>query len=392
MGNAHSHAYYSIPSTYPEAGISPKLICVVDEDAAVAEAARDRWGYERCSTDWSSVVLDDRIDVIDITTPNNAHLEIALAAAGAGKHVYCEKPVGRSGEETLRIAGAVSRAGVMSFTGFNYRWMPALQQARQLILDGRLGEITHFRSVFLTDWGASSNARFSWRFDRAVAGWGVLGDLGSHIVDTAQFLVGPIDEVCGTGATFITDRPTVAPTEESRVRGASVFAGIEIAQTAARSRVTNEDYIAGLVKFQRGARGTLEGSRVTVGPKSRFFLELHGTRGAFSWDLERMNEFEVCLDTEDGTNQGYRRVVTGPDHPDFGSFSPGAGAGIAFRDSQTIEAFHFLRGITTGVTSEPSLETAARVAAVLEALERSSKEGRWQRVDIPDFLHGGEEI
>src|SRR3954454_15171169 len=155
MGHTHSHAYTAIQSTFPAASFVPELVCVVDEDAAVAEAARDRWGYKTWSTEWAALLDDERVDVVDITAPNAVHAEIAVAAAAAGKHVYCEKPVGRSLDETLRVAEASSRAGVMSFVGFNYRWMPAVQHASRLVAEGRLGPITHFRSAFLTDWGAS---------------------------------------------------------------------------------------------------------------------------------------------------------------------------------------------------------------------------------------------
>jgi predicted dehydrogenase len=379
MGNVHSHAYRSIPSCFGEAGLEPVLVRVVDEEAAVARAAQERWGYADCDTDWRSVVADPAVDVVDVTAPNDVHLEVALAAVAAGKHVYCEKPVGRSLEETARIAEAARAAGVTTFTGFNYRWMPALQHARRLVEDGRLGALTHFRSVFLTDWGASAQARFSWRFDRASAGWGALGDVASHVVDTAEVLVGPIDEVIGAGEIFVPERP--APVAASTA-GTSVFG--ELADPGAeRVAVTNEDYFAALLRFRNGARGTLEASRAVAGPRSRFRLELHGTDGAFAWDLERMNEFELYLSGDERVNAGYRRVVVGPEHPDFAAFSPGAGAGIAFQDSKTIEALRFLEAVASGVPREPSFATALRVASVLDALERSWQTGAWQSVEVP---------
>jgi predicted dehydrogenase len=379
MGNAHSYAYRSIPSFFTDSGIRPRLVCVVDKDEAVANAAQHRWAYERSGTDWATLLEDDSIDIVDITAPNAFHHGLALQAAAAGKHVYCEKPVGRSLAETREMAEAVARAGLMSYTGFNYRWMPPLQHASQLIAEGRLGTLTHLRSSFLTDWGASPNARFSWRFDRDQAGWGVLGDIVSHIVDTAEFLAGPLAEVAGSSDTFIRERPAAHPPDAHRVSGSSVFDENEDAD-APRVEVTNEDYFAALLLFGCGARGTLEASRAAVGTKCRFRIEIHGTEGAFAWDLERMNEFEVCFGSDEKANGGFRRVIAGPEHPGFRAFSPGAGAGLAFQDSKTIEAFHFLDGVARGVAAEPSFATAVRVAEVLDALERSALEQRWENV------------
>jgi predicted dehydrogenase len=365
---------------FSESEIAPRLVRVADTDIGVAEQARRRWDYEESSADWRTVIEDPSVDVVDITTPNDAHLEIALAAAEAGKHVYCEKPVGRTLSETVAIAEAVDRADVRSYTGFNYRWMPPLQHARRLIAEGRLGTVTHFRSTFLTDWGASRNARLSWRFDREQAGWGVLGDIVSHIVDTAEFLVGPLAEVAGTSATFIVDRPAAPPPDGHRLAGASVFDEEQDAN-APRVPVTNEDYFSALLRFADGARGTIEASRVAVATKCRFRIEIQGSEGAFAWDLERMNEFDVCLGADDRANGGYTRVIAGPEHPGFRAFSPGAGAGLAFQDSKTIEAFHFLEALAEGVEVEPSFATALRVAHVLDALERSASGRTWETVE-----------
>jgi predicted dehydrogenase len=326
-------------------------------------------------------VADRDVDLVDICTPNNLHCEIAVAASKAGKHVYCEKPLGRSIQEAREMAAAISTAGVDSLVGYNYRWMPALQHASSLVKDGRLGEVTHFRSVFHTDWGANPLAPFSWRFDREQAGWGALGDMASHVVDTAQSLLGPIASVIGMAATIVDRRPVAAQTDEAAARGASVF---QVAEAGSHEwqAVTNEDYIAALVNFASGSRGTIEVSRAIHGPRSRFLIELHGTRGAFTWDLERMNEYELYLQDDQPLEIGYRRVLVGPGHPDHALFSPGAGVGIAFEDSKTIEAYQLWKALSNGYSPQPSFAIGLQVAEVLTAIATSFETRTWH--DIPE--------
>jgi predicted dehydrogenase len=380
MGNVHSRAYARLFSLDPRSALRPRLVHVADAEPDVVSFLQLRWGWERGSADWRSVVDDPEVDLVDICAPNDLHCEIAAAAADAGKHVYCEKPLGRSVAETRRMAEAVRRAGVKSLVGYNYRWMPALQHARALVAEGRLGEITHFRSVFHTDWGASRDAPFSWRFDRDRSGWGALGDMASHVVDTAEALVGPIAGVTGTAATFVDRRPLVQRTRNAAERGASVFGAVEAGTAATWEPVTNEDYVAALVTFAAGARGTIEVSRAINGPRSRFTVELHGTSGSFSWDLERMNEYELWLEDDLQLERGYRRVLVGPEHPDQALFSPGAGVGIAFEDSKAIEVYRLLKALAEGRPPQPDFSVGLRVAEVLDCIAESFQSGSW--VDV----------
>ena len=380
MGNVHSRSYTRLTQLDPDLPLRPRLVHAADSDPRVVAALQSRWGWERASTEWRTVVDDPDVEVIDICAPNHLHCELALAAASVGKHVYCEKPLGRSLIEAQRMAQAVTEAGVQSLVGFNYRWMPALQHARSLVDEGRLGTVTHFRSVFHTDWGASPAAPFSWRFDRDQAGWGALGDMGSHVVDTAEVLLGSIASVTCTAATFVDRRPVVRFTSDATTRGASVFGAVDADPTTVTQEVSNEDYVAALIKFASGTRGTVEISRAINGPRSRFAIELNGTDGSFSWDLERMNEFQVWLRDELPSEQGYRRVLVGPEHPDHALFSPGAGVGIAFEDSKAIEAYRFLTALSSNTPATPDFSGGLRVAEVLAGMEESFHTSTWRDV------------
>lgn len=378
MGNVHSRGYREVPTLMPPLGAEVRLAHVADEAEQVAEAARARWGYERASTDWRVLTEDPRVDVVDVTGPNHLHREVIEAAANAGKTVYCEKPGGLSLADITAAAEAVRRAGAKSFTGYNYRWLPALRHARDLIAEEKLGMITHFRAQFLTSWGLDPHAPYSWRFDRERAGWGVLGDLGGHVIDTAEFLLGPISDVVGIGETFVPRRPAPLPPGSSE--GISVFSAA--ADSERLFDVTNEDYFSALVRFECGALGTIELSRTVAGPKNPFRVGLNGTTGAFSWDLERLNEFELYrlpssrVDADDG----FCRVLTNPHHPGYGLFSPAPGLGPSFADSKTAEIYSFLSALVRGEQIEPTIASSLRVATVLDALHRSWETGNWQRV------------
>lgn len=354
MGNEHSQAYRRIPETWPEADFKPVLVHVADNVPAVAEASARRWEYARSSTDWRAVIDDPAVDVVDITGPNGLHREVALAAAAAGKHVGCEKPLGRTAAEAAEIAAAVARAGVRSNCNFQYRHNPAIQYLHHLLAAGRLGQITHLRAAFLTDFGWTPDGPFAWRFDSEIAGWGALGDIGTHTVDMLELLAGPIQEVVGTTATLVAEHEHHA--------------------------VTNEDYASALVRFTNGALGTFEVSRASAGPKDAFRVGGHGERGAFDWDSERMNEVQVFEMSGDEAADGYRRLVMGPSHPWYGRFCPGAGSGLAWHDMTVISMYQFLRGVAGGEPTETDFERASHVAAVIDAIQSSHTTRAWTAV------------
>jgi predicted dehydrogenase len=298
MGNEHSQAYRRIPEVWPEAGLTPVLTHIADTVPSIAESNARRWGYTRWSSDWRSVIEDPDVDIVDITGPNAIHCEVALAAAAAGKHVACEKPLGRSAAEAAAMAEATHTAGVLSNCNFEYRHNPAVQHARNLATSGKLGQITHARGLYLCDYGRSPKGPFSWRFDREVAGWGALGDIGSHSVDMLEMVLGQVSEVVAVGATFVPFRVAAHFTDDQRLSGGTLFARAN-ATDRELTAVTNEDYTSALLRFDSGAIGTLEVSRASAGPKDSLRMAAHGSSGAFEWDSERMNEIQVYLSPED---------------------------------------------------------------------------------------------
>jgi predicted dehydrogenase len=373
MGNAHAQAYRQVPRMWPEAGIDPRLIAVADTELRAAQATAERWGFNRSTADWRDVVSDPSVDIVDITGPNSIHAEVAIAAARAGKHVACEKPLGRTLDEAKAIASEVRRAGVISQVGFNYRLVPAVQFCRNLIDAGRLGRVLHIQVSFLSDFGRDPEAPFSWRYDSAAAGVGSMSDLGSHVVEMAEGLGGTIAEVAATQACFVTSRPEGSATTSHFERASG-------GTDRKRLPVTTDDAFVASVRFASGALGVLDASRVVAGPKSSFVFGVYGSEGAARWDLERMNEIDLYLPDSEESSSGFRRVVSGPTHPDFGRFSPGPGVGLGWQDLKTIEAFRLLRAISGGEPTDADASRGVRVAAVVDAIRGASNTQAWVSV------------
>jgi predicted dehydrogenase len=371
MGEVHSTSYRRVPIHFPECEGIAGLVIAADEVQDRAIAAAERLGYREWTTDWRDVLDHPDVDAVSITAPNFVHREMAVAAAEAGKHFWGEKPLGRTPAETAEIAAAAERAGVRTIVGLNYRHPPAVQHAQRLIADGVLGEVNHFRMQFVASYSANPHGALSWRFSRALSGAGILADLGSHAVDLAQFLLGPIVRVTATSAILIPRRPKVAMGEGTH------FSVVDDA--AEYGDVENEDWVAALVEFASGVKGTIELSRVIVGAEARYVFEANGTRGAVAWDFERMNELQVHLPLENG-EAGTARVVMGPSHPDFARFQPGPGIGMGYDDLKVIEAYRFLQSIADGRQREPGVQEILAAAQVLDAMERSFASGVWEDV------------
>ena len=371
MGMAHSRSYRQIPHRFQDSGIQPRLVICADEVETRASQAESLFGFERFTTDWQQVISDSEVEVVNITAPNFMHLEIVRAAAVAGKHIFCEKPVGRNPQETTDIEEAAREAGVLSFVGYNYRWAPLVQYASELIQQGRLGELTHYRGRFFPGYANNPNAVLSWRFQREFAGLGTLGDLMSHVVDMAHLIAGPIKRVVGNRETFITQRPLATPGEGTH---------FSVGADGPMSDVTNEDYAGALAQFANGAHGSLEACRIISGPKCQMAFEVNGTQGALSWDFERMNELHVYLPDDDGSHDGYTRIVGGPDHPFHARFNPGPGIGLGYEDLKVIELHQFLKSVVDGVQGVPGFTEALAVARVQAAIERSWETECWQDV------------
>lgn len=369
MGRVHSAAYRRLRDHFPDCPGVARLVVAADEDPARAREAVDRLGYERATGDWHQVVADPEVEAVSITVPNRLHREVAVAVAEAGKHLWVEKPVGRFPSETADVASAVERAGVRSLVGFNYRHAPAVRHARDLIRSGALGTVDHFRSQWIAAYAADPRSVLSWRFLREEAGLGILGDLGSHAVDLAQCLLGPIASVTARTETIVKERPLPSGTGTH----------FTLSDGGERAPVENEDAVWGIVRFESGLTGTIEASRVAVGPQARYAFEVHGSRGALAWDFERMNELFLFRTADDG-DAGYARVLMGPRHEPFGRFQPGPGLPMGYDDLKVIEAALFLESVVDGVQREPGVREALAAARVVAALERSATSGAWEPV------------
>jgi predicted dehydrogenase len=359
IARCHAYAYRVLPMVFPEASAYPEMHLICDQTQALAEAAAQRFGFAKATGDWRHLVSDPEIDVVDICVPSNLHKPIALAAIAAGKHVYCEKPVGLGGSEAQEIAAAAAKAGRRSLVGFTYLRHPVLGLARQLIEEGAIGTITHFRGQHNEDYLCDPTSPFTWRCDPAIGGEaGALGDLGAHIISLARALCGEIVSVNASRRTVIQQRPTQVSGSEMRAVG-------------------NDDITQMLVSFASGASGYLEASRIATGSKMNIGFEITGTEGALRFDGERINELQV-FDRRSGLRQaGFRTILANPEHPPYGNFIPAPGHGLGFNDLKVIEVKELMDAVITGRSAGPDLMEAARIGAVMDTAIRSSKGGGW---------------
>ena len=376
MGATHSRAYRQLQTRFDQSDLEPRLVVCADNVEARAREGQRKFGFEKYVTDWRQGLDDADVEAVNITAPNHLHVTLAQAAAEAGKHIFCEKPVGRSPSETAAIEHAARKAGVMTFVGYCYRWAPLVQYALSLIEQGRLGELTHYRGRYFAGYGSDPNSVLSWRFKRQEAGMGSLADLMSHVLDMAQMLAGPLNRVVAAQNTFITHRPLATPGEGTH---------FSTRQGGPQGDVTNEDYVALLGQFANGARGTFEACRVIVGPENEMTFEIHGTKGSIRWDLQRMNELELCLPGEHEGRSGYMRIYSGPQHPFHANFNPGNAVGLGYEDLLTIEMHQFLTSIAEDKQCPPGFTEALTVAKVQAAAMRSWQSGCWQPVTQIDI-------
>jgi predicted dehydrogenase len=328
------------------------------------EAAARKYGWERASTDWRDVVASDDVQLVDVCTPGDTHAEIALAALAAGKHVLCEKPLANTVAEAEEMAAAATAAaarGVRSMVAFNYRRVPALAYARKLIEEGRLGTVRHVRAVYLQDWLSDENAPMAWRLRKDKAGSGALGDLGAHIVDATQYLLGDLlTGVCAMTTTFVHKRPSEQGMEDVTVDDAALFLG----------------------RFAGGAVASYEATRYALGRKNAMRVEINGSRASLAFDFESMNELSF-FDGADGDGAGFRRIlVTEPTHPYVGAWWP-PGHLLGYEHTFTHEVVDLIRAIADGADPMPSFVDGLQVQRVLDAVERSADKGSvW--TDIPE--------
>jgi predicted dehydrogenase len=371
MGRVHTQAYARVPHHYPQLGLRPRLVTVADEVPGRAEEAAAQFGFATATRDWREIAGDPRVQAVSITAPNFLHREIGVAMAEAGKHIWIEKPVGLGTADARAVAEAVAKAGVQGTVGFNYRNAPAVEAARELIASGALGRITHVRIRLFSDYAAHPEGALTWRYEQQRGGHGVLGDLASHGVDLARFLLGDIASLTADTAVFIPERarPTGATAGHARATGGEL------------GPVENEDYVSCLLRFASGARGVLEACRVSVGEQNNYGFEVHGTEGAVLWDFRRMNELGVSRGTG-YQDQPVSTVYVGPGAGEYGAFQPGAANSMGYDDLKVIEAHRFLRSVAEGRPHGTTLTDAVHSAAALEAMVRSAREGAW--VSVPE--------
>ncbi|MGP4026910.1 Gfo/Idh/MocA family protein [Actinomadura sp. 3N407] len=363
MGRAHSQAWRSVGPFFGPP-LTPVMTALAGRSAERAGAAAASLGWASVETDWKELLRRDDVQLVDICTPGDSHAEIAVAALDAGKHVLCEKPLANSVAEAEAMAAAAGRArerGVRSMVGFNYRRVPAVALARRLVADGRLGTVRHIRAQYLQDWLADPQAPFNWRMDRDRAGSGALGDIASHIVDTAQFITGhTVTGVSATLETFVPERP---------------------APGGGTAQVTVDDAALFIARTDRGAVASFEATRAATGRKNALRIEVSGSSGALSFDLESLNELWFYDGTEDGATAGFRRiVVTEPVHPYTGHWWP-PGHVLGYEHTFTHQMADLLTAIADGTDPSPSFADGLRIQRVLAAVADSAASRRWVDVE-----------
>ena len=372
MGKAHSRSYARIPSLFSDRPADPRLVICADNIPEMGEEAVRSFGFEESTTDPMVAINHPAVDAVVVCAPNMLHEELSVAAAKAGKHVFCEKPVGGTPDQTARTEKAARDAGVITGVGYNYRWAPLVQYARQFIVDGGLGEITNYRGRFFSMYGSDPMGLLNWRFQHEGAGYGVSADILSHSMDLAMMLNGPITSVVGLEDTVITERPL------PRAGGSHYDQGSPDDPTGP---VTNEDYAGCLVRFQNGSVGNFEASRAIVGPQSQMAFEIYGTKGSLMWNLETMNEMKIFLSERHGNlHDGYTTVYAGDRYPFHGAFVPGDANPIGYEDLKVIECLHFLGAVASGEQHEPGFAEAVDYVSVQAALIRSWESQKWETV------------
>jgi len=352
MGKAHSNAFRTLSyMTWPPP-LVPDLVAIGGRNASAVEEAAERYGFASAVTDWREIVADPRVGVFDNLAPNNLHAEPSIAAAEAGKHVVCEKPLGRNADEAFETWQRVQAAGVVHMCAFNYRFVPAIRLAREMLEAGEIGEIHHFRAAYLQDWLTDPTTPATWRLDADEAGSGALGDLGAHIIDLGRYLVGEIASVGALTRTFVPERPG--------------------------GKVTVDDAFEAFVEFEGGAVGTLEASRFCLGRKNALTFEINGSRGSLRFELERINELQV-----DAGGTGFRTVlVTDGDQTFMEHWWP-PGHVIGWEHTFVHELHHFLAAVASRGRVGPhgaDFEDGYRAAEVCDAITRSAASGARETV------------
>jgi predicted dehydrogenase len=372
MGKAHSLAYAAMPMFFWPAPAMPVRRTIAEATPELAAEAAQRFGFQNSTADWRQIIDDPDIQVVDIATPNHLHAEIAIAAAQAGKHIICEKPLARTGHEAKAMYDAVKDSNVVHMVAFNYRRTPAVALAKKFIDEGALGRILNFRGTYLQDWSADPNAPLSWRFQKSLAGSGALGDTATHVIDLARYLVGEFSQVNALASTWIPDRPVQSS-------GADSLGNVQ-AVDGPRKEVDVDDEIMTMIRFAGGAVGSIEATRNAYGRNNYLTFEIHGTEGSVVFNYERRDELQVHFASDPADRSGFRTIYTGPAHPYGGALWPIPALGIGYGETKIIEAHDFFEAIMGSGTVSPNFADGYQVALIDDAILESVSTGKW--VDV----------
>jgi predicted dehydrogenase len=374
MGKAHSNAWRQAPRYFPlKAGVEMHTLC--GRDPAHTEAARAQFGWEHAVTDWRQVVNSPDIDIVDISTPNDTHAEIAIAAAAAGKHVLCEKPLGLTVRQCETMVEAVKKARVVNMVCHNYRRIPAIAQAKKMIEAGVIGRVLHYHARYAQDWCVDPGLPLSWRFQKAFSGSGANGDINSHIIDLGRHLVGELVEVSSLMHTFVKERPL----PDSSGRGHGLGGGKGGARTG---RVNVDDAVMFIGRFKNGALANLEATRFALGRKNQINIEINGSLGSFAFDFEDMNRLKYFDNTAPADRQGFRDILVtqpGSIHPYVGQWWP-PGHIIGYEHTFVHTVADFVDACVNGKSVQPTFEDGLINQRVLEAVDQSARTRQWVKV------------
>jgi len=364
MGRTHSNGYRRVANFFPDLQYTPVLKAVCFRNETKLKAFAEQWGYESVETDWRKLIARDDIDAVDICTPNDTHAEIAIAAAAAGKMILCEKPLARNLAESQTMVDAIEKAGVANTVWYNYRRLPAVTLAKQLVDSGKLGKIFHYRANFLQDWTINANlpqgGEGLWRMDAAVAGSGVLGDLLSHCIDTAMWLNGGIKDVTAMTETFVKERVHQL--------------------TGKVQEVSIDDACSFLCHFNNGSLGLFESTRYARGHKALYTFEINGADASIRWDLHDLNRLEYFDNSDESIVKGWRSIhVTDGDQPYMDKWWV-PGLGIGYEHSFIHQVADFLESLESGKSCSPTFTEAHETQKVCEAVQESAKSGIWKKI------------
>jgi predicted dehydrogenase len=372
MGRAHSNAWRQAPKFFPlKAHVELHTIC--GRDSAAVQAARSQLGWQNSSTDWRELIDNPLIDIIDINTPNESHSEIAVAAAQNGKHVLCEKPLALTVKQAQAMLTAAQKSKIVHMVCHNYRRIPAIALAKKMITEGALGQIYHYHARYAQDWLVDPDFALNWRLDKKTSGFGALGDINSHIIDLARYLVGEFTKVNGTMHTFIPERPV-----ESNVKTPGVLPKVQ----RKMGKVTVDDAAVFLGTFENGALANLEATRMALGRKNHINIEINGSKGSLAFDFEDMNRLKFFNGADAADRQGFRDIlVTQPNgtHPYTGQWWP-PGHILGYEHTFVHTAADFVNACIDRKPVHPTFEDGLKNQIVLAAVEESSKSGMWVKV------------